>query len=196
GGVLQQSACGQLLEQGRLELPNDLPLPSTKLPAPSVFVEDEAFQLRPDFSRPYPGHGLDGDKRIVNYCLRRGTLRFYGAGTFQVVTGDLVNMSQPTVCRVIERVSRVLADPLFPRLVDFPEALLSSVVPLIGANLNDSDRNKIQAISNSHVPLFATDEQDFDLYMGTEDSIDPVPGATPYSHQPYGYSYEKAVPAF
>ncbi|KAG0432420.1 hypothetical protein HPB47_020858 [Ixodes persulcatus] len=48
-------------------------------------------------------------------------LRFYGAGTFHVVTGDLVNVSQPTVCRVIERVSRVLADTLFPRLVDFPE---------------------------------------------------------------------------
>lgn len=48
-------------------------------------------------------------------------LRFYGAGTFQVVTGDLVNVSQPTVCRVIERVSRVLAETLFPRLVDFPE---------------------------------------------------------------------------
>ncbi|CAN7946163.1 unnamed protein product, partial [Ixodes hexagonus] len=48
-------------------------------------------------------------------------LRFYGAGTFQVVTGDLVNVSQPTVCRVIERVSRVLADTLFPCLVNFPE---------------------------------------------------------------------------
>ncbi|CAN8028500.1 unnamed protein product, partial [Ixodes persulcatus] len=49
GGVLQQSAFGQILEQGRLELPKDLPLPSTRIPAPCVFVEDEAFQLRPDF---------------------------------------------------------------------------------------------------------------------------------------------------
>ncbi|KAG0443857.1 hypothetical protein HPB47_014451 [Ixodes persulcatus] len=39
------------------------------------------------------------------------TLRFYGVGTFQIVTGDLVNVSQPTVCRLIERVSRVLALP-------------------------------------------------------------------------------------
>ncbi|KAH7978004.1 hypothetical protein HPB49_004149 [Dermacentor silvarum] len=29
------------------------------------------------------------------------TLRFYGAGTFQIVTGDLVNVSQPTVSRGI-----------------------------------------------------------------------------------------------
>lgn len=76
-------------------------------------------------------------------------------------------------------------------------ALPSSVVPLIGANLNDSDRNRIQApISNSHAPLFATHEQDLDLHMGTDDSIDPVPRATPYCHQPYGYSFEKAVLAF
>ncbi|KAG0436192.1 hypothetical protein HPB47_018090 [Ixodes persulcatus] len=46
---------------------------------------------------------------------------FYGAGTFQIVTGDLVNVSQPTVCQVVERVSRVLATSLFPRLVKFPE---------------------------------------------------------------------------
>lgn len=48
------------------------------------------------------------------------TLRFYGAGTFQVVTGDLVNVSQPTVCRVVKRVSFLIADTLFPRLVKFP----------------------------------------------------------------------------
>ncbi|KAG0426024.1 hypothetical protein HPB47_026843 [Ixodes persulcatus] len=43
-------------------------------------------------------------------------LRFYGAGTFQVVTGDLVAVSQPTVCRVVERVSRRIAGTLFRRL--------------------------------------------------------------------------------
>ncbi|KAG0445488.1 hypothetical protein HPB47_014647 [Ixodes persulcatus] len=47
-------------------------------------------------------------------------LRFYGAGTFQVVTGDLVAVSQPTVCRVVERVSRLIAGTLFRRLVKFP----------------------------------------------------------------------------
>ncbi|XP_037565627.2 putative nuclease HARBI1 [Dermacentor silvarum] len=47
-------------------------------------------------------------------------LRFYGAGTFQVVTGDLVNVSQPTVSRVIERVSRLIATHVFPIVVKFP----------------------------------------------------------------------------
>ncbi|CAN7942436.1 unnamed protein product [Ixodes hexagonus] len=71
GGVLKQSAFGQLPEQGRLELPKDLLLPNTMLPAPCVFVGDEAFQLRPDFLRPYPGRMLDDDKRIFNYRLSR-----------------------------------------------------------------------------------------------------------------------------
>lgn len=53
-------------------------------------------------------------------------LRFYGAGTFQVVTGDLVNVSQPTVCRVVERVSRLLASTLFTRLVKFPSGAANS----------------------------------------------------------------------
>lgn len=48
-------------------------------------------------------------------------LRFYGAGTFQVVAGDLVNVSQPTVSRIIERVSRVIAKHLFPAVVKFPD---------------------------------------------------------------------------
>ncbi|KAH7973285.1 hypothetical protein HPB52_023350 [Rhipicephalus sanguineus] len=48
------------------------------------------------------------------------TLRFYGAGTFQVVAGDLVNVSQPTVSRVIERVA---ADrhALVPRRREVPQ---------------------------------------------------------------------------
>ncbi|KAH7949752.1 hypothetical protein HPB49_015069 [Dermacentor silvarum] len=35
-----------------------------------------------------------------------------GPGTFQIVTGDLVNVSQPTVSRVIERVSIMIARTL------------------------------------------------------------------------------------
>lgn len=46
-------------------------------------------------------------------------LRLYGAGTLQVVTGDLVNASQPTVCRVVNRISRLLASTLFSDFVKF-----------------------------------------------------------------------------
>ncbi|KAG0426281.1 hypothetical protein HPB47_026596 [Ixodes persulcatus] len=61
GGVLKQSIFGKLLEEGRLGLPRDLPLPNTRLPAPCVFVGDEA----------YPERGVDAEKRIFNYRLSR-----------------------------------------------------------------------------------------------------------------------------
>ncbi|XP_065307085.1 uncharacterized protein [Dermacentor albipictus] len=71
GGVLEQSIFGQLLDKGKLQLPRDLPLPNTALPAPCVFIGDEAFQLRTDFLRPYPGRGLEASKRVFNYRLSR-----------------------------------------------------------------------------------------------------------------------------
>ncbi|XP_037577053.2 uncharacterized protein LOC119459316 [Dermacentor silvarum] len=71
GGVLQQSQFGQRLEQGQLQLPRSLALPNTMQQAPCVFVGDEAFQLRPDFLRPYPGRELEDKKRIFNYRLSR-----------------------------------------------------------------------------------------------------------------------------
>ncbi|KAG0419446.1 hypothetical protein HPB47_004104 [Ixodes persulcatus] len=49
-------------------------------------------------------------------------LRFYAAGTFQVATGDVVNVSQPRVCWVVERMSRLIAGTLFRRLVKFPSS--------------------------------------------------------------------------
>ncbi|XP_037500255.1 putative nuclease HARBI1 [Rhipicephalus sanguineus] len=56
------------------------------------------------------------------------TLRFYGAGTFQVVTGDLVNVSQASVSRINARISRMIADALFPQLVRLPNASEAAVV--------------------------------------------------------------------
>ncbi|XP_037558237.1 putative nuclease HARBI1, partial [Dermacentor silvarum] len=48
-------------------------------------------------------------------------LRYYGAGSFQIVTGDLINVSQPTVCRAVDKVTRLIARHLFRKLVHFPE---------------------------------------------------------------------------
>ncbi|KAG0421161.1 hypothetical protein HPB47_002923 [Ixodes persulcatus] len=50
------------------------------------------------------------------------TLRFYDAGSFQVVTGDLVNVSQPTVCRAVGVVTQLIARHLFRELIPFPSA--------------------------------------------------------------------------
>ncbi|KAH9359797.1 hypothetical protein HPB48_020990 [Haemaphysalis longicornis] len=49
-------------------------------------------------------------------------LRFYGAGSFQVVTGDLIKVSQPTVCRTVRKGTELIASHLFERLVHLPEA--------------------------------------------------------------------------
>ncbi|KAL1471653.1 hypothetical protein MTO96_039812 [Rhipicephalus appendiculatus] len=75
GGVLEQSKFGRRLEEGKLHLPRDLALPNTSHSAPCVFVGDEAFQLRTDFLRPYPGRGLEGTERIFNYRLSRARWR-------------------------------------------------------------------------------------------------------------------------
>ncbi|XP_065287552.2 uncharacterized protein [Dermacentor albipictus] len=71
GGTLGASRLGKFLERGLLGLPAPKCLPETSTVAPHVFVGDEAFQLRPDFLRPYPGRGLDEGKRIFNYRLSR-----------------------------------------------------------------------------------------------------------------------------
>ncbi|KAG0441719.1 hypothetical protein HPB47_015880 [Ixodes persulcatus] len=47
-------------------------------------------------------------------------LRFDGAGTFQVVTGNFVNVSQPTVCRAVGVVTQLIARHLFWDFDHFP----------------------------------------------------------------------------
>lgn len=48
-------------------------------------------------------------------------LRFYGAGTFQTVTGDLVRIPQSTVCRAVGKVTLLIAKHLYSMLVRFPQ---------------------------------------------------------------------------
>ena len=61
GGVLSNSAFGQALESGTLSIPDPCPLPGTNQPAlPFVIVGDEAFPLKPNILRPYPGKNLRG----------------------------------------------------------------------------------------------------------------------------------------
>ncbi|CAN7946755.1 unnamed protein product [Ixodes hexagonus] len=73
GGVFKASEIGQGLEQGTLNLPKTGLLPGCRMPrvVPCAFVGDEAFQLRPDFLRPYPAKDLADEKRIYNYRLSR-----------------------------------------------------------------------------------------------------------------------------
>nr|XP_054921070.1 putative nuclease HARBI1 [Dermacentor andersoni]XP_054921071.1 putative nuclease HARBI1 [Dermacentor andersoni]XP_054921072.1 putative nuclease HARBI1 [Dermacentor andersoni] len=49
-------------------------------------------------------------------------LRFYGAGTFQTVTGDLARIPQSTVCRAVGKMTLLIAKHLRPMLVRFPQS--------------------------------------------------------------------------
>ena len=70
GGTLAASAFGSALRQVTLNLPGDAPLPGAENlgPIPHVFLADEAFPLRRNLLRPYPGH-THGEKRVFNYRL-------------------------------------------------------------------------------------------------------------------------------
>ena len=57
---------------GRINLPEDEPLPGSDDTMPFVFVGDEAFPLRPYLMRPWPGRMLTDEKRkVYNYRLSR-----------------------------------------------------------------------------------------------------------------------------
>jgi hypothetical protein len=72
GGVLAHSAFGKALSEGRLGIPQDVPLPYTTHPnVPFVIVGDEAFPLKTNMMRPYPGKKLNEAQRIFNYRLSR-----------------------------------------------------------------------------------------------------------------------------
>ena len=76
GGILANSAFGQALRSGTLQLPADRLLPGAdhRGPQPHVFVADEAFPLRRNLMRPFPGRTLARDRRLFNYRLSRARL--------------------------------------------------------------------------------------------------------------------------
>ena len=60
GAVLAHSNFGHVLEDNSLSFPAPCPLPGTTQLAPYVIVGDEAFPLRTNMLRPYPGRNLTG----------------------------------------------------------------------------------------------------------------------------------------
>lgn len=61
GGILSNSLFGQALDSNLLFIPQPSPLPNTTgPPLPYVMVGDEAFPLKFNLLRPYPGRVLPG----------------------------------------------------------------------------------------------------------------------------------------
>ena len=73
GGLFANSKLGKTLEENKLNVPKDKPLPNTQNIMPHVIVADEAFPLKRYLLRPYPGSQIQNDraKRIFNYRLSR-----------------------------------------------------------------------------------------------------------------------------
>lgn len=76
GGILHASSFGEGLREGTLGLPEDAVIPGSEHrgPMPFVFVGDEAFPLRRNLMRPFPGQQLPGEQRAYNYRLSRARL--------------------------------------------------------------------------------------------------------------------------
>ncbi|KAF3844274.1 hypothetical protein F7725_013615 [Dissostichus mawsoni] len=75
-GSLRNSAFGESLRDGSLQLPPDTVIPGAERLAllPHVFVGDEAFPLMDNLLRPFPGRYLTRERRMFNYRLSRAML--------------------------------------------------------------------------------------------------------------------------
>ncbi|KAJ4942360.1 hypothetical protein JOQ06_012226 [Pogonophryne albipinna] len=75
-GSLLNSAFGESLRDGSLQLPPDTVIPGAERLGllPHVFVGDEAFPLLDNLLHPFPGRHLTRERKMFNYCLSRARL--------------------------------------------------------------------------------------------------------------------------
>ncbi|KAJ4925930.1 hypothetical protein JOQ06_008115 [Pogonophryne albipinna] len=75
-GSLRNSAFGESLRDGSLQLPPDTVIPGAERLGllPHVFVGDEAFPLLDNLLRPFPGRQITRERRMYNYRLSRARL--------------------------------------------------------------------------------------------------------------------------
>ena len=67
GGLWKASEFGKSFDSGQIPVPAPKLFPNSKIISPYVMVGDEAFQLRQNFMRPFPGKQLNESRRIYNY---------------------------------------------------------------------------------------------------------------------------------
>ena len=65
-GILKKTDFYRKLEENELGIPNLKILPSSKVHLPPFFIGDEAFPLKRNILRPYPGTKLEFEQRIFN----------------------------------------------------------------------------------------------------------------------------------
>ena len=76
GGVFANSALGRGMNEGSLNVPEDIPLPGYGQhgDVPFMMVGDAAFPLKRYLMRPYPGSNLSRPRNIFNYRLSRARM--------------------------------------------------------------------------------------------------------------------------
>lgn len=65
GGIFKTCAFGKRLGHQLLDIPGPTKLPKSSRVAPHVFIGDEAFQLREDFMRPFPGKHMNSEHSLT-----------------------------------------------------------------------------------------------------------------------------------
>lgn len=71
GGILRNSVFGKKLATDSLKIPNNEKFGPMGEELPYFIIEDEAFPLKTNIMRPYPGKNTDTEQRIFNYRLSR-----------------------------------------------------------------------------------------------------------------------------
>ncbi|XP_068249076.1 uncharacterized protein [Palaemon carinicauda] len=107
GGVLENTKFGDLLSEGKLNLPEPAKPENSSRILPYVFIGDEAFALRKHFLKPYSSKDLTKERRLFNYRLSRG--RRIIENVFGIMTSRFRIFSSPINLKIANIEKVVLA---------------------------------------------------------------------------------------
>lgn len=71
GGVFNKCSFAEALDCNALNIPHPEPLPGRGIETPYMLVADDAFALKPNIMKPFPGQNLAPPQRVFNYRLSR-----------------------------------------------------------------------------------------------------------------------------
>lgn len=71
GGIFNKCRFAEKMQRNELHFPASKPLPGRTDPVPFVLVADDAFAMKPNVMKPYPGVKLNVSQRVFNYRLSR-----------------------------------------------------------------------------------------------------------------------------